>query len=304
MSAGEAAKQESTPSSKPKWSRWRKIFAVLGVLILVFVAVDVAYQYLDTLPPEVLASGAPRQAYLDVTLFAFYAPSLPGALDLNVSTRVTFARGMQFDFAWQNVSGAGVPVRFVLAPSSGFAAGTGNAFTFLGGGNGTTTIGTTRPGAAGAIETVWRMDYTVRRLTAWEGFTRSSWAEVDYSLTPVSLQLGYFPLGNVSAPSPADLLPTGVADRFDVSAAPGTLWYYNRSLGDFKVPSTPFVHRLPAVSLEGGSAGNLSATLASTFRWAAGDNYRVEASFSGRVNGTLTWYWDARFGSLYPMFSG
>lgn len=303
MTAGSAAKPESTRTSKPKWSRWRKVFAVIGALILVFVAVDIAYQYLDSLPQEVIAAGSPQHSFLDVTLSTFYAPVLLGAQNLNASAFVTFAAGTSFGFAWTNTTSSGLAVRFVLEPSPGFAAASGGGFTYSMA-SGPSTIGVTLPGHAGGIETLWRMDYVVRRMSAWEGFARATWIEVDYSLSSVALQVGNLPLGNVSVPTPADLLPTGVVDRIDVTLAPGTLWSYNRSLRDFSVPKAPFAHALPAVPLQGGSAGNLTATLVSSFRWAAGDDYQVRASFSGRVNGTLTWYWDVRFGSLYPEFSG
>ena len=298
-----AAEPEVTPPPKPKWSRWRKIFAVIGALILVFVAADVAYQYLDSLPPDVAATGPPGHAYLDVTLFTFYTPSFQGSVDLNASTMVTFAAGAHFQLAWENTTASGLPVRFVLAPSRGFASGRDGAFTYRWA-TGTTSVGTVLPGHAGGIEGVWRMDYTVRRMSAWEGFTRASWVEVDYSLSPLTLEFGNLPLGNVSAPGPAVLLPTGVAEPVDVNAAPGTFWFGNWSLGDFRTPSAAFVHTLPATLLGGGGAGSVTATLASTFEWAKGDNYQVEASFSGLVHGTLTWYWDARFGSLVPVFSG
>jgi hypothetical protein len=69
------------------------------------------------------------------------------------------------------------------------------------------------------------------------------------------------------------------------------------------MPSAPFQHSLPPVVFDAGSAGNFTATLTSAFGWAKGDDYRVTISGSGTTHGSLAWYWDRRFGSLFTIFS-
>ena len=41
--------------------------------------------------------------------------------------------------------------------------------------------------------------------------------------------------------------------------------------------------------------------MASSFRWGPAGEYRVTASGDGPVRYTITCYWDARFGGLYPV---
>ncbi len=296
---------ESSPKPEPpRWSRWRKIFAVLGALILVFVGGYVLYAYLNGLPPEVVASGGSGQTYVDAALMTFYTPSIPGAADFNVSVTVVFATGEDFPFSWGNVTGTALPVRFVLTPGDGFKLGPANGFVYGAGGSGRETISVDRPVPPGAYVSTWRLTYTVQELSAWEGFSKSSWFEVDYALTPVFLDFGgYLPIANVTVPGTADLVPAGIVDNVNLSAQPGYLWNIDRNLTDFAIPTSPFHHTLPAVTFDAGSAGNFSAALTSSFQWAKGDDYRVTASGSGTVHGSLTWYWDERFGSLFTKYS-
>ena len=51
MASASAPETPPVTPARAKWSRWRKAFAVIGALILVFVAVDVAFVVLDGLPP-------------------------------------------------------------------------------------------------------------------------------------------------------------------------------------------------------------------------------------------------------------
>lgn len=289
---------------RPKWSRGRKVLAALGAIILVLVGGYVVYGYLNGLPPEVVSSGGPRQVYLDAALMTFYAPSIPGATDFNITLYVVFAAGQDFPFHWGNISGTALPVRFVLSPGGDFTAAASNGFVFGDGGSGPSSIAVDRPVPPGAYVSLWSMVYSVQELSAWEGFTKTTWLEVDYSLTPVSLIVGaYLPVANVTVPGATDLLPTGIVDNMNLSAQPGYLWTLSRGLSNFTPPSSPFHHTLPPVTFDASSAGNFTATLTSSFQWAKGDDYRVTMSGSGTSHGSLTWYWDGRFGSLFPAFS-
>lgn len=293
----------SANPTRPKWSRWRKIFAVLGALILVFVGVYVVYGYLDGLPPEVVSSGGTGQMYLDAALMTFYTPTVPGATNFNVSVTADFASGWQFPFTWANISGTALPVRFLLAPSTAFEANSTTGFIFTDGVTTATWIGVERPEPPGALVSLWSMEYSVRQMSVWEGFSKVSWMEVDYSLTPVSLDIGApLPVANVSVPSAAQILATGLTDSLNQSVAPGYLWSLSRDLANFPPPPV-FHHALPAVTFDAGSAGSFTASLTSSFRWGKGDDYKVVLSGSGSMHGSLTWYWDARFGSLYTVFS-
>ena len=303
MAAPSGPETGSSPPAKAKWSRWRKLFAAIGVLILVVVTVDVAFVFLDGLPPEVLASSGPRETFIDAVLMTFYAPTIPGAVDVTASAFVALPSGFHTTFAWTNVTGAGVPVRFVLSPSGSFASGPANGFEETGPALGATTFGIDRPGRSGAWDEVWRMNYTVRELSAWEGFLKTTWIQVDYRLTPVAVLVGDLPLGNVTVPGPADRMATGVTDPIDVDLTPGYVESLQRSLTDFPAPSSPFHHAFPPLTFDAGAAGSLAATLVSSFQWAKGDDCRVTLSFSGQVNGTLAWSWDARFGSLLATFT-
>jgi hypothetical protein len=290
--------------ARAKWSRARKIFAVLGALILVFVGGYIVYGYLNGLPPEVLSAGGHGQVFLDVAFMTLYTPSIPGATDFNVTVIVTFANGWNVPFAWGNVSGSALPVRFLLAPTNGFAPGPPNGFVFAEGSAGPSSLGAIGPHPPGACVIRLSMNYSVRELSAWEGFSQVTWLEVGYSLTPVSLDFGLpLPVANVSAPTASDFVPAGMVDSLNLSVAPGYLWPVSRDIHNATNQFPMFHHTLPPVTFDAGSAGNFTASLTSSFAWTKGDNYRVMMTFSGNLHGWLTWYWDDRFGSLFAVFS-
>jgi hypothetical protein len=271
---------------------------------LVFVGGYVVYGYLNGLPPQVLSAGGPRQVYLDVAFMTVYTPSLPGATEFNTSVIVLFSTGWHIPFGWGNVSGSALPVRFVLAPSDTFAAGPSNGFVYSGFGPGPTSIAEIGPHPPSAFTSLWSMNYSVRTMTAWEGFSQATWLEVDYALTPVSLDFGEpLPVANVSAPTASDLLPTGIVDDMNLSVQPGFVWPVAHDIHNATALPPTFHHTLPPVTFDAGSAGAFNASLTSSFQWAKGDNFRVAMSFSGNLHGYLTWYWDDRFGSLYTVFS-
>lgn len=304
MGAPALAAGPSPNPERPKWSLSRKIFAVLGALILVFVGVYVVYGYLNGLPPAVLSVGGHGRVYLDVAFMTMYTPTIPGATDFNVTATASFAKGLQVPFAWENVRDAALPVRFILAPSDPFVAGPANGFVFAEGGPGRGSISVTGPYQPSACVTLWSMNYSVRELSSWEGFTQANWLEVDYSLTPVSLDFcPPLPIANVSAPTPSDLVPTGIVDNLNLTVQPGYLFPLNHDIYNATTPWPTFHHALPPVTFDAGSQGNFTASLASSFQWSKGDNYRVTMTFSGTFHGYLTWYWDERFGSLYTIFS-
>ena len=292
-------------SARAKWSRSRKAFAVAGVLILVFVGGYIVYGYLNGLPPDVVSTGPQGHAFLDVALMTFYTPAVPGASGFNASLTVTFAAATRFPFSWAEVSGTDMPVRFILTPSALFVAGSPDGFVFNGwGGPGPSSIGVDRPEPPSALVHLWAMAYTVREMSAWRGFTKATWLEVVYSLTPVALNIGVpLPIANVSVPTASELIPTGIVDSLNLSTQPGYVWTLERGLSNSTIPSSPFQHTLPAVSFDGGGAGKFTAALTSSFTWGKGDDYRVSMSVSGTAHGTLTWYWDERFGSLFTVFS-
>ncbi len=276
---------------------------MIGAVILMFVAGYVVYGYLNGLPPQVIASGPSGHTYLDVPLMAFYTPTIPGVSDFNVTLTVVFANGEHFPFSWGGVGGASLPVRFVLAPTDGFAMGPTNGFVY----SSTTvpgSIGVEGPHPPGAYVALWLVDYTVREMSAWEGFTQSTWLQVDYALTPVSLWIGApLPVANTSAPVASDLLATGIVDNLNFTVQPGYLWPIAHDIYNATIPWPTFHHAMPAVTFDAGAQGNFTASLVSSFQWAKGDNYRVTMSFSGSLHGWLTWYWDGRFGSLFAVYS-
>lgn len=299
-SVAEAAKPPAP--GRPKWSRWRKIFAVIGALILVFVGVYAVYGYLNGLPPEVVASSGPGRALLDVALMTLYTPPLPGSAGFNVSGTVVFGNGWHFPFTWGNVSGTTLPVQFVLTPNSEFAANGTSGFVVSS--TGASSWALDRPGTQSALVEQWTLDYSVRELSVWQGFRQVSWLEVDYRVTPTGLIFGAsLPVANVSAPGPSDLLPTGVTDSLNLSVAPGFQWSLARDLASFAAPPSAFHHVLPVVTFDAGGPGAFTASLSSAFRWGKGDDYRISVSGSGTLQGYLTWYWDARFGSLYAAYA-
>ncbi len=303
MSSSTAPSGREKPDRR-KWSLGRKIFAVLGALILVFVGAYVVYGYLNGLPPEVLSTGGHGQVYLDVVFMTVYPPSIPGATDFNVTVTATFANGWHIPFSWGSVSGSALPVRFVLTPSDPFVSGPADGFVFSESGTGPTSITAVGPHPPGAFVTLWSMNYSVRELSSWEGFGQVTWLEVDYALTALSLSFGDpLPVANVSAPVPSDLLPAGIVDNLNLSLRPGYLWPVAHDIYNATSPSPTFHHTLPPVTFDAGSQGSFTASLTSAFQWAKGDNYRVAMSFSGNLHGYLTWYWDERFGSLYTVFS-
>ncbi len=298
----DAAKPPSP--GRPKWSRWRKIFAVIGALILVFAGVYGVYAYLNGLPAAVVASSGPGRALLDVALMTLYTPSVPGSSNFNVTATVTFGNGWRFPFEWGNVSGTILPVRFVLTASNAFTVNGTTGFVFTDGVVGSSTWGADRQEPPSALVCQWTMNYSVRELSVWQGFSQVSWLEVDYALTPTYLAFGAaLPVANVSAPGPSDLLPTGISDSLNLSVAPGFLWSMDRDLANFAMPASAFHHTLPAVTFDAGGAGPFTASLSSSFRWAKGDDYRVTISGSGTTHGYLTWYWDLRFGALYAGYA-
>ncbi len=284
-----------SPQKKPRGA-WFKVRVVIAA-VLVFAAFLVYLNGRNQAPPRVLAVLSQGRAYLDVPVMTFYTPSDFGAPNLLTVTNYSFAASSRLSFAWFGVSGASLPVRFVLTSSGPFLVDASGGFTFspttMGLGTGATDY---YPGAQAAQVAHWVMDYTVRELAVYDWLGEDRWIEVDYDLASPSGCLCNLPTANTSAPLPADLAPVGIPVNLTVDN--GILWSYEVSVDTAPLPVTVFHHALPSLRFSLGGLGNISATLTSTFQWGPGADYVMRMSGTGPANVSFQVYLDTRFGSL------
>jgi len=272
--------------------------ALLLVLLIVVGALAGSWLYLDSMPVraiEVLANG---QLTIEVPIMTqFVLPAIVG--QTSTWTNVSLSDMEPFTFHWSSVASDGSPVHIVLReiPNPyGFEAAGDDAFVyrelFV------SSMGASVPESANVWTYTWQMDYVARRMAAHNGFFERTWVEI-LVRPPDSLIGGSYllPHANVSVPGPDDLVLTGIVDSLTATGP----WTYERKLPDFALPKSPFRHRVAPITFGIGAAGTVSASLESTFLWGPRGDYTATMSGSGNVGITITWYWDARFGSLYPV---
>ncbi len=268
------------------------------IAVVVLVSLTGAWFYLGSLPPRDLGLLAAGRVVFDVPLLTRYTlPTLgPNA---SVETTVGISGTEPFYFQWFGTASDGSPVRFVLRPdpnstSLGFDSLDVDSFVFHI--NGRDTGSSPNPAEGSAWAHTWVMDYAARRMARYDGFIERTWIEVGFVPRVLLECICPMPYANVTYPSASDLMPTGIVDRL---ASAGT-WSYERALADFALPAGSFDHAIGPISIDVGPAGTVSAILASTFRWGPAGEYRATAAGDGPVDVTITWYWDMRFGGLFP----
>src|SRR5947199_3211519 len=312
----------------------------LKLMAVILVAVVIVGPLLVVLGPRypweeaVLAHG---RTYLDVPLTALYTAPPPANQTVNTSAEVSYLTGFWLDdhsavgppsiqFQWSSVSGTVLPVRFVMGPSfpvdrrSQFADGKGNWFSFYPAGGmprlsesrllSPLNISAVGPGNRSVAVTKWAMDYTVRKMAVLQGFIRTNFLEVDYSLTVVNRGF-VLPLSdsNVTSPAPVDLVASG--SPLLVSPGWPIVINGNRFSRDSRSPFTtyePFYYNLTRIGLAAGSAGVLRVGLSSMNAWEAVCAYAQPSCWFqadywlhlSTSNSALwfTAYVDRRFGSL------
>ncbi|MCI4371269.1 MAG: hypothetical protein L3J78_01325 [Thermoplasmata archaeon] len=271
---------------------------VAGILIAVVLAAFVVSWFaLSAQPPRVLEVLANGQFTVIVPLLTGYTfPSFGSSP--TAFTWINITETEPFTFHWSGTARDGSAVRFVLRPNSSaysFESDQDNEFRFrvLGG------LGSGFPGPDRGILQVytWDVRYVARRMAVYSGFFQDSWVEVRFTPIVRLLDNCYLPCSNVTLPQGAELLPAGEIESLNLSGN----WEVSRSLRDFALPSNPFRHASPAVSILAGSAGNVTAILESSFHWGPGGEDFLSIRGSGTVAVSVGWYWDGRFGALYPV---
>jgi len=269
---------------------------IFGVVVLISIAG--AWFYLGSLPPRDLGLLAAGRVVFDVPLLTRYTLPEMGP-NASVETTIGISGTEPFYFHWIGTASDGSPVRFTLRPdpnstSLGFDSVDEDSFVFYI--NGRETGSSPNPAEGSVWAFTWVMDYSARRAARYDGFIERTWIEIGFVPRILLECICPMPYANVSYPGDSDLTPTGIVDSL-TSAGP---WSYERTLSDFVLPARSFDHETGPISIDAGPAGTVSAVLESTFRWGPAGEYRVTAAGDGPLRYTITWYWDARFGGLYP----
>jgi hypothetical protein len=254
---------------------------------------------------EVLGRG---DMIMDVPIMTLYtAPPLAGQ---SVASNVTWSirsthngPSTTYHVGWTLLSGPDVPVRFVLNstfsdPNAGSIGPSErrDEFSYYPAGTcglGCTDLGVDQQvggfGLAYVVHVIWKMTYAVLNVTEIFGSARSSFLEVDFSLTPVGSVGEPMPAANVSRPTPEDLAPVAIenipaGNQITISAS--------------GLPAVPnvFSHDATTAAFDAGRLGTLSARLTTQYSWSSVDDYRL--SFSATTNVSLQFFLDLRFGSL------
>ena len=142
---------------------------------------------------------------------------------------------------------------------------------------------------ADVVHVIWKMTYAVLNVTETSGAARSSFLEVDYSLSPMGSVGEPMPAANVSRPSAKDLASVAIenvpaGNQITISAR-----------GLPQVPNV-FSHDATTAAFDAGRLGTLTARLTTQYSWSSVDDYRL--SFSTTTNVSLQFFLDLRFGSL------
>ncbi|HYV08528.1 MAG TPA: hypothetical protein VEL81_02995 [Thermoplasmata archaeon] len=274
----------------------RRLAITFGAILLISLAG--AWFYLESLPPRDLGLLAAGRVFFDVPLLTRYTLPEMGP-NASVETTVGISGTEPLYFRWIGTASDGSPLRFVIRPdpnstSLGFDPVEEDSFVFHI--NGRTTGSSPNPAEGSVWALTWVMDYSARRIARYDGFFERTWIEIGFVPRSLIECICSMPYANVTYPGDSDLMPTGIVDQL-TSAGP---WSYERVLSDFVLPAQSFDHETGPISIDVGPAGTVSAIVASAFHWGPAGEYRVTAAGDGPVRYTITWYWDARFGGLYP----
>ena len=245
---------------------------------------------------------------LHVPIMTMYtAPPLPGQ---SVASNVTWSirsthngPSTAYVLGWRLLSGPCVTVRFVLNttfsdPNAGSIGPSETRDEFSYYPAGTCGLGCTERGleqkvgglgVADVVHVIWKMTYAVLNVTETSGAARSSFLEVDYSLSPMGSVGEPMPAANVSRPSAKDLASVAIenvpaGNQITISAR-----------GLPQVPNV-FSHDATTAAFDAGRLGTLTAHLTTQYSWSSVDDYRL--SFSTTTNVSLQFFLDLRFGSL------
>lgn len=309
MGAPEVAPPAATKKGR---GRWFKVRVVLAVLVLV-VGFTLYLNWRNGLPPTVYQELGSGYAFLDVPIATFYTPSLSVA-GFSASANVTFGAtptyATRIAYSWLDVRGASLPVQFVFvpnpaanSPAMAFGPGPGNGFLCYPDGepappiqSTSTTYSTVNAGADGLFWETWRVNFTSREMSVHDWLRDDRWIEVDYSITPVHIEIGSMPAANVTHPNAGDLRAIG--GPINVTYQAGFPWSYVWTIHNVAMPAGPFTHTAGSIAINAGSAGTILANLSSSFQWGPNDDNEVRLSGSGPANLSLQVYVDMRFGSL------
>lgn len=283
------------------------------------VMIDVPLTTMYTAPP--LANGTVT------TSVTMSFTSGNGTCITNQTTQVSSCGGPFGDvlpYTWSVVRGTDLPVHFVMSPEPSpfdthrhFEDGSTSGLLFLPAGpmvfhdylQGTPVpppavdyLNATLSGAglAYVYVTTWAMNYTVRKMGAFQGLTTTSYLEVDYSMSvadPGSARP--LPAANVPLASSSDVW----SPVHTVTLDPGYSLDWNgiSVLSSFNVPPPPvpygsptyFHYNLTALSLEAGSEGPLVVGLRSSY-WGSYATLLFSSNRTVQVHFSV----DMRFGSL------
>ena len=298
-----------TPNPPPTSERPRALVVLAAsVLGLALVLAGGLVFFLYSQPPpttrqvDVLSHGF---ADLEVPLMTLYtAPAIPGE---SVESYVNWSVGSThagpsttYALEWELRSPSSLPVRFAFNASSadpGLAVDTtANGFLYHPAGvcgDGCSQTGITRgAGSAGVQDLfyqIWRMNYTVLRITVTVGSHRTSSLEVNFSLSPGPGIGTPLPAANVTLPGPADLAPgPGIVNV----SANEKIWVSVQGSGSTSV----FRHNASVVTFDAGVLGSLTAQLSTRYQWSSADDYVL--SFFSSTNAWIEFLYDVRFGSL------
>src|SRR2546426_8302650 len=166
---------------------------------------------------------------LHVQIMTMYtAPPLPGQ---SVASNVTWSirsthngPSTAYVLGWRLLSGPDVTVRFVLNttfsdPNAGSIGPSETRDEFSYYPAGTCGLGCTERGleqkvgglgVADVVHVIWKMTYAVLNVTETSGAARSSFFEVDYSLSPMGSVGEPMPAANLNPPSPKDPAAMGL----------------------------------------------------------------------------------------------
>ena len=276
-------------------------FLVVGFVALAVLGGSAgSWVYFSGLPPRLLAILGAGTLLIEVPMMTLY--TLP---KLGVNGSVVSETGLnELDFVVVRWSGwaEGLPVRVTLREQTN--ASPYYSFTEIDTGTwlyrvsrGSEGFGVELPSAEEVVSHFWNVQFTARAMARYEGFLEVRWIEI--LLLPLTSggAACHMPCANVSPPASDDLMATGVVDHVDLAG----MWQYARAIGEFELPDRSFRNILPDQVIDAGAEGPVTLHMETEFHWGAAPLHRIASAGEGPVSFSVTWYWDGRFGSLYPV---